>query len=370
MKLVTDRVSLIVPCYDVEKYFDEFLQSVLAQTYPYLEVILVNDGANTATTAQLRNAVGPLEEKGFHVKLIEQSNKGLGGAIDTGLKYFTGEFLMWPDPDDWLFPNSIARRVELMREYPHAGLLRSNAKLFIEAKQEFDGYFMPIDGTPRFAPDLFEDLVFQRFFYGPVCHFVRSEMFLKVHPDRSIWFSKASSQNYQLLVPFVESYPVLQVPEPLAAYRIRDDSRSRAPTKTHEKLMGRHEQLFELTLHTVPKLKTMTSARLARLKNQHWRNKMLPTAIRAKQKTKGIELLASADLPIWRKVCARLCLALRCNSAIDAIDSRSGRVISRVLSRGLDALVKMPDDQAFWGADPLWVSPRPEAAQSSFQLRA
>ena len=56
LELVPNRVSLIVPCYNIEKYFDDFLQSVLAQTYTDLEVILVNDGANEETTRLLRDA--------------------------------------------------------------------------------------------------------------------------------------------------------------------------------------------------------------------------------------------------------------------------------------------------------------------------
>lgn len=351
---VAGRVSLLVPCYNVAAYFDDFLQSVLTQDWPDLEVILVNDGANDATTQALRDAVAPLEAKGWTIKLIEQANMGLGGAVDAGLKYVSGEFLMWPDPDDWLLPRSIARRVELMRENPDVGLLRSNSRLFIEAAQEFDGYFMPIDAAPRRVPELFEDLLFQRFFFGPVCHFVRSEMFWQVHPDRTIWYSAASSQNFQLLVPFVERFPVLQVPEVLAAYRIREDSRSRAPTKTHEKLMGRHEQLYELTVHTLPKLKTYTPKRAALLMNQHWRNKMLPTAIRAKLVDKGRALIAEADLAPWRRAVARACLSLRCNAAVDALDARTGRIASRVLARTLDLVVRMPPEQAVWGSGPLW----------------
>lgn len=134
------RVSLLVPCYDVAAYFGTFLESVLEQTYRDLEVILVNDGSDIATTEALRNAVPRLEAAGFSVTLIEQENKGLAGAIDAGLKHVSGEFLMWPDPDDWLLPNSVERRVQIMRENPDVGLLRSNSRLFIEAKQEFDGH--------------------------------------------------------------------------------------------------------------------------------------------------------------------------------------------------------------------------------------
>lgn len=348
------RVSLVVPCYNIENYFEAFLQSLLEQDWPDLEIILVNDGATAATTAALREAVAPLEARGFITKLIEQENRGLGGAVDAGLKHVSGEFLMWPDPDDWLLPGSVSRRVQLMRENPDVGLLRSNCRLFVEAKQRFEGCFMPTTGAPARLPALFEDLIFQRFFYAPVCHFVRCSMFWQVHKDRTIWFSKASSQNFQLLVPFVERFPVLQVPDILAVYRIREDSRSRAPTKTHLKLMERHEQLYELTVQTLPKLRTYTPKRARRVMNQHWRNKMLPTAIRAKQKDKGLHLIARADIEPWRKAIARACVAFRCHPALDAVDVRTGRVLSRMLARTLDSVVHMPGKQASWGVGPLW----------------
>ena len=356
-KLIPGRISLIVPCYNVETYLEQFIASVIAQTYKDLEVILVNDGATDGTTQMLRDAVHRLEAECYVVKLIEQENRGLGGAVDTGLKHFTGEFLIWPDPDDWLFPNSIKRRIELMRENPDVGLLRTNAQLFIEATQAFDGYFMSVDTPPHRPVTLFEDLVFQRFFYGPVCHMVRSAMFLEVHPDRSIYFTPASSQNFQLLVPMVEAFPVLQVHEPLAAYRIRQDSRSRAPTKAHDTLMKRHDQLYELTVHTLPKLKTFSEDRASRVMNQHWRNKMLPTAFRARMQVRATDLIGQSALPGWRKALARGLLAIRCNPAVHATDTRTGRIASRVLARCFDALVVMPQREVYWGASPLWSNP-------------
>lgn len=348
------RVSLIVPCYNVEKYLDTFIDSVIAQTYKSLEVILVNDGANDATTRMLRAAVPRLEAEGYVVKLIEQENKGLGGAVDAGLKHFTGEFLMWPDPDDWLLPHSIERRVELMRENPDIGLLRSNVHLFIDARQEMDGYFMPLNMPPHRPVGLFEDLLFLRYFFAPVCHMVRSEMFLQVHPDRSIYFSPVSSQNFQLLVPFVEAFPVLQVHEPLAVYRVREDSRSRAPTKTHETLMARFDQLLDLSRHTLPKLKTYSAEREARLLDFHWRNRMLPTAFRGAMKDRCLDMIRHSALSGWRKQLAGALILLRCSPAFQWTDRRSGRIASRILARSLDRLVRMPKDRMTWGAGPLW----------------
>jgi len=355
LNLVANLVSLIVPSYNVEAYLEDFIASIVAQTYKDLEVILVNDGANTATTNALQAAVPRLEAEGYLVKLIEQENKGLGGAVDTGLKHFTGEFLMWPDPDDWLTPDSVKRRVDLMREHPDVGLLRTNAHLWIEAKGEYDGYFMPTGALPHRAMDLFENLLFLRYFFAPVCHMVRSAMFLEVHADRSIYFGPDSSQNFQMLVPFVERFPVLEKPdEVLAGYRVREDSRSRAPNKTREKLMRRFDQLFDLAGRTMSKLQTATPERLALLDNFHWRNRMWPTAFRAGMKDRCLELIRQSALPAWRAALARSAVIIRCSRSFQLMDGASGGVASRVLARMTDRLVKVPEDQLRWGATPIW----------------
>ena len=361
--LVAGRVSLVVPSYNVEKYFEQFLQSILDQTYKDLEVILVNDGANEATTTMLREAVPRLEAEGYRVKLVEQANKGLGGAVDAGLKHFTGEFLMWPDPDDWLLPHSVERRVALMRENPDVGLLRTNAELYIDARGEIDGHFMPPDAPPRRPAELFEDLLFLRYFYAPVCHMVRSALFLKVHPTRSIYFDKRSSQNFQLLVPMVEAYPVLQVHEPLAVYRVRDDSRSRASIGSHEAMMRRFDQLLDLAMKTLPKLATYTPEGERVLRDFQWRNRMLPTAVRGAMHERCRAMITGSTLSPARKRLALALVDMRCSGALRRIDPATGRLLSRALARALDATVLMPAQAVRWpGGGPLWAcEPAPVA---------
>lgn len=363
------RVSLIVPCYNVEAYLDDFVASILAQSYKNIEIILINDGANAATTEGLRASVPRLEAEGYLVTLIEQENKGLAGAIDTGLKLFTGEFLMWPDPDDWLAPQSLERSVELMRQYPDVGLLRTNARLWVQARGEYDGCYMPVEGPTRRPTELFQDLLFLRHFLAPVCHMVRSAMFLEVHADRSIYFGPDSSQDFQMLVPLVEKFPVLEKPdEVLAGYRIREDSRSRAPNKSREKLMQRFDQLYDLSWHTMQKLETATPERLALLDNFHWRNRMFPTAFRAAMKDRCLELIRQSALPGWRAALARGTLAVRCNPLFQSADAVSGRIASRILARSMDRLLMLPERDLRWGAEPLWLSvpttiPDAEAAE-------
>lgn len=351
-----DCVSMIVPCYNVEAYVGRFIESIVEQTYRNLEIIFVNDGANAATTEMLRAGQRELLSAGFQVVLIEQPNAGLAAAIDAGLKRFTGEFLIWPDPDDWFYPHSVQRLVELMRQDSTIGTVRANAIHYLDEHGRFDGYHMPRDEGDTRPIGLMEDLIFMRTFFGAGSTMVRSEMFLAVHSDRSIYHARASSQNFQLLVPFVEMYPVLQVSEPLLVYRVRADSRSRAAGSLAEKRMARIDQLLDLTDHTLPKLKTYSTERHARVRNFHWRNRMLPTAFRAAMRERCIETVKLCALSKHRKLVARSLVELRCAHLFKLVDSSSGKVASRVLARLFDRVVRLPRAQATWGALPAWAS--------------
>jgi glycosyltransferase involved in cell wall biosynthesis len=297
-------------------------------------------------------AVPRLEAEGYIVQLIEQENKGLAGAVDAGLKHFTGEFLTWPDPDDWLTPNSIKRRVEVLRENPDVAVLRTNANLFNEERQVFEGYFLPLGAQPSRPDALFEDMLFMRTFFAPVCHLVRGEMFLAVHPTRTIYFTKASSQNVQLLLPIIETYPVLQLNEPLGNYCVRDDSRSRA-AKTPIDLMRRYDQLLDLSEKTVERLKAYRPEMLERVQNFHWRTRMLPVAFRGGMVERCETLLDRAALSPARKWLARILVRVRCSKSFKAVDERTRRVMSRALARTFDRVIHMPKSECRWIGAPL-----------------
>lgn len=352
--LVSGRVSLVVPCYNVAPWLGQFIDSVLAQTHADIEVILVNDGAQDATPQLLRDAVPRLQARGYGARLIEQPNRGLAGAVAAGLQHFTGEFLMWPDPDDWLTPDSVARRVALMRANPDAGLLRTNAALFDETRQVFSGHFMDPAGPAHWQPAFFENLFFMRDYHAPVCHMARSAAFLRANPDRNLFFTRASSQNFQMLAPLVEIAPVLQVPETLAVYRVRPDSRSRVSNASHVALTARHAQILDLVENTLPRLRTCTPQSRRRVIAYHLRNRMLPTAFRGAQRDVVLQRLAQTSLGRPAQAMGAALIAIRSNPLFQRVDAMTFHVASRALARVFDRLVRLPATEAQWGEAPLW----------------
>lgn len=102
-------VSIIVPCYNVEKYIEKGLESVYNQSFTNWECIIINDGSIDNTETEIQKWV----KKDNRFKLISQKNKGLSGARNTGLKYVNGDCIYFYDPDDLLDKNCLINLTQL-----------------------------------------------------------------------------------------------------------------------------------------------------------------------------------------------------------------------------------------------------------------
>ena len=93
-----ELISIIVPCYNVEKYVEKCINSLINQTYSNIEIILVNDGSTDNTL----NILKKIKNKDDRIVLIDQPNTGLSGARNTGLKKSKGKIVSFVDSDDFV----------------------------------------------------------------------------------------------------------------------------------------------------------------------------------------------------------------------------------------------------------------------------
>ena len=100
-------VSIIVPVYKAEKYIHQCIDSLLAQTYRNIEVILVDDGSPD----HCGKICDEYAAKDCRVKVIHQQNGGVSVARQTGIDHATGEYSIHADPDDWVELNMIEELV-------------------------------------------------------------------------------------------------------------------------------------------------------------------------------------------------------------------------------------------------------------------
>lgn len=105
-------ISVIVPVYKVEPYLRRCMDSLLAQTYENLEIILVDDGSPDGCPAICD---GYAEQDG-RVRVIHQKNAGLSGARNAGIEAASGEYFSFVDSDDYVAPDFIRSLYELMQE--------------------------------------------------------------------------------------------------------------------------------------------------------------------------------------------------------------------------------------------------------------
>lgn len=105
-------VSIIIPVYNVEQYLPQCLDSVLAQSYPNIEVICINDGSTDESLAILTS----YSQKDKRLLVIDKENQGVSVARNVGIEQMKGDFVMFVDSDDWLDDDCIERVLAYQEE--------------------------------------------------------------------------------------------------------------------------------------------------------------------------------------------------------------------------------------------------------------
>lgn len=102
-------VSIIIPVYNVEKYINKCLDSVLEQDYKHIEIVVINDGSTDRSVEIVK------EYTDERIVLLNKVNGGLSSARNYGVKYCTGDYVFFLDSDDWIEKNTISLLVDKMQ---------------------------------------------------------------------------------------------------------------------------------------------------------------------------------------------------------------------------------------------------------------
>ena len=124
------KVSIIITCFNTERFVDETIESALRQTYRDLEVIVIDDGS----TDKSRSII---ERFGTRLTSVFGPNRGASAARNRGTQVATGEFIQYLDADDLLAPHAVSDRVEALR-HANADVAYSDWQRLIEQEGKFE----------------------------------------------------------------------------------------------------------------------------------------------------------------------------------------------------------------------------------------
>ena len=160
MSSITPLVSVVISCYNHEKYIEESIASVLAQDYENIELLVVDDGSADGSVDVIRRMQ---QEYGFY--FLAQENKGLTKTLNETIAKSSGEYIVPFGSDDVMLPSRISTQVKYMRDKPEVGICGGNIELI-----DSDGVPFPDKQQDRdlaFRRMNFEDVFLQRKTYVP-----------------------------------------------------------------------------------------------------------------------------------------------------------------------------------------------------------
>lgn len=130
-KFERGRVSIIMPLYNMEKLVERAVMSVLNQTYPNIEVIIVDDGSKDSGGLICDN----IAKNDNRVRVIHQENTGISGAYRKAFEYITGEYLLFVDTDDYIAPHMVEVLLDAI-VVDNADIVQCNREYFYDSEND------------------------------------------------------------------------------------------------------------------------------------------------------------------------------------------------------------------------------------------
>ena len=220
------KVSIVVPCYNVELYIGECMESILGQDYKNLEVICIDDFSTDATY----NRILEFCNRDSRVKLLKHSkNKGLSIVRNNGIKEATGEYIWFIDADDYIKENAVKKIVNQLLEMDAEGIFfyfekKNQGTRTSESCIETVETRLPCKENHLYiGKDIFRKFYECRSFKIEACRYMWKLEFLR---NNSLFFYERliHEDNYFTFFALMKAKKILVLQEALYVYRIRDDS--------------------------------------------------------------------------------------------------------------------------------------------------
>lgn len=241
-------VSILTPAYNSGTFIARLLKSVLSQTYPNVSMLIIDDGSTDNTEDVVRSFIPLFEKRGYKLSIIKQENAGQSSAINNGLKLVDGEFLAWPDSDDFYATDeAIEKMVAALKAEPASGICYCYANVY-------DGNCIAPHFHNTNTTSIFEDAIYGRngFYFQPIAYMAKCSELFKYLSDREIYHTHDAGQNWQLMLPLFFHTKCVCVPEYLCNVYVRPASHSRGQYNSVVKKAELINSYHETLRHVIP----------------------------------------------------------------------------------------------------------------------
>lgn len=234
-------ISIIVPVYNVERYLDQCMQSLVCQTYANLEIIMVDDGSTDSSGEKCDTWA----ERDSRIRVIHQSNAGLAAARNTGLDAAAGVYIGFVDSDDHVLPDMFGT---LMRNMENAD---ADLSIVSYAREGSDGktYCNALPGKKMVmtSEDAFKYVNIHGYFYVVAWDkLAKKELFDGLRYPVDAQYAEDSPVTYQLLD---RAERIVYESAPLYRYRMTEGSQSHGITDKFAQSTG---NMLELVRRKYP----------------------------------------------------------------------------------------------------------------------
>ena len=198
------------------KYLREAVQSVMLQIYPCHELIIVNDGSTRKETLQELNAAKYGYDKYDTIKVIDQENKKISGALNTGIRHMTGDWWTGCGSDDTLYPNKLAEQVKFLNEHPEAKVIYCDWD-YIDTRGKVIRHFKEPEFKNRMEAGKYIIRNYFGTWGGMMVHksvFDEVGLFNESFPTR---------EDYEMNIRILNQFMMYRVPKTLFTYRLHPE---------------------------------------------------------------------------------------------------------------------------------------------------
>lgn len=214
-------ISVIMPCYNADKYVFEAIWSILNQTQNNLELIIIDD-------CSIDNSVSVIESiKDSRVFLIKNSfNYGVSLSLNTGIEHAKGDYIARMDADDFSLPTRFEKQLQFLNSNPHIDICGCASTIIDSQNEPIEELNVSIN-----PEEIKAKMIFENQFVHPTV-FAKSNVFKKNRYDLS--YSNVC-EDYELWLRILPEYKFGNLKEKLLKYRIHQNNVSNTKKNTEKK---------------------------------------------------------------------------------------------------------------------------------------